>query len=194
MQPLNHYLNWEDYIKSKFSSNIFDIIETKNELKELEIRVRKSDGSSDTEIVFDLPVSNICRVTFYNPQSTYSNSENDIERQRAMFFDDYELTQENLEQTENYLNIPLYYGWTEQCIFYKGRLVKSELLYFDNISWKTILLKQNISWLDKSNCLLLLLAWPVLYIQYKFVKNHANIGSPNVTVKKVQISPMIIVN
>jgi hypothetical protein len=185
------YNEWGEYIKDKFAATEFDITEDKDTSSTTVLTVISKDTTVKTKIVFDFPTMGLCRVCFYNPDSPLINADNDHERLRALMYSDYELTDENLKNTNDYLQIPLYYGWTEQVIYYKERLIKSELLYFDGIAWQTIPIEQKLSWFDKAGCLLSFFAWPILYVQYRLVRHRLNKTNKNVKVTSAHISPMV---
>jgi len=185
------YEEWEEYINDKFPPNEFNISEDKETSSTNVITVTSKDSTSKTKIVFDFPTSGLCRVCFYNPDSPLHNADNDMERLRALMYSDYALTTENLLDTNEYLEIPLYFGWTEQGIYYKEQLIKSELLYYDGVAWQTILIEQNLSWFDKAGCLLSFIAWPILYSQYRLVKYRLNKNNKNVKITSSQVLPMV---
>ena len=187
----NKYEEWEGYINDKFPSNEFDISEDKDTSSTNVITVTSKDPISKTKIVFDFPTAGLCRVCFYHPDSPLHNEDNDKERLRSLMYSDYELTTENLMNTNEYLKIPLYFGWTEQATYYKEQLIKSEVLYFDGVAWQKIPIEQNLSWLDKAGCLVSFIAWPILYIQYRLVKHRLNKSSKNVKIVTTPISPVV---
>jgi len=121
--------DWEEYIYDKFPSKEFVLSEDKDTSSTNVISVISKNPSSKTKIVFDFPTADLCRVCFYNPDSPFHNTQNDQERLRSLLYSDYELTSENLKNTNDYLEIPLHYGWTEKATYYKEQLIKSELLY-----------------------------------------------------------------
>jgi hypothetical protein len=184
------YQEWEDYINEKFPTSEFFITEDNDSSSTKVITVTTKDPTSKTKIVFDFPTSGLCRVCLYNPASPLNNAYNDKERLRALMYSDYELTTENLMNANDYLRIPLYFGWTEQATFYKEDLVQSELLYYDGVAWQIIPIERNLSWFDKVGCLLGFFAWPILYIQYKFVKRRLNRNNRNVKITSTIIQPM----
>lgn len=125
-----------------------------------------------------------------HPGSPLHNANNDTERLRSLLCADYELTTENLINTNDYLEIPLCFGWTEQAVFYKEKLIKSELLYYDGVTWQSIPIEQNLSWFDKAGCLLSFFAWPILYVQSRLVKRRLNRNKRSVKITTSLISPM----
>jgi hypothetical protein len=184
------YEEWEEYISDKFFINEFDVSEDKNTSSTKIITVTSKEPTSKTKIVFDFPTSGLCRVCFYHPDSPLHNIDNDKERLRALMYSDYELTTENLMNTNEYLEIPLHFGWTEQATYYKEQLIKSEVLYYDGIVWQTIFIERNLSWFDKAGCLITLFAWPILYIQHRLVKHRLNKNTKNVRITTSHILPM----
>lgn len=119
------------------------------------------------------------------------NADNDNERLRSLMYIDFELTAENLAETDEYLKIPVNYGWTEQVTYYNGKQVKSELLYHNGVLWQSVLIDQKFSRFDKAGCLLTLLAWPVIYIQYRIVKSRLYKNNQDVVITKKAILPML---
>jgi len=193
MAELNgkEYEEWRDYISDKFPNAEFEITESKDTSSADLITITTKDSTSKTRIVFDFPTSGLCRVCFYHPDSPLHNADNDKERLRALMYTDYELTTEYLTTINDYLEIPLHFGWTEQATFHKNKLIKSELFYYDGISWQTIPIDQNLSWSDKVGCLLGFFAWPILYIQYRLVGHRLNKNHKNVKITTAGILPMI---
>ena len=185
------YEEWEEYINDRFPTNEFDISEDKETSSTNVITVTSKNPTLKTKIVFDFPTSGLCRVCFYNPDSPLHNEDNEKERLRALMYSDYELTTENLMNTNEYLKIPLHFGWTEQVTYYKEQLIKSEILYYDGIAWQTILIEQNLSWFDKAGCLISFFAWPILYIQHRLVKHRLNKNYKNVKITTSNILPMV---
>lgn len=185
------YEEWEEYINDKFPPNEFNISEDKETSSTNVITITSKDLTSETKIVFDFPTSALCRVCFYNPDSPFHNAENEKERLRALMYSDYELTTENLINTNEYLEIPLNFGWTEQVTYYKEQLIKSEVLYYDGVVWQTIPIEQNLSWFDKAGCLISFIAWPILYIQHRLVKHRLNKNNGNVKITTSHILPMV---
>ena len=185
------YEEWDEYINDKFPISEFDISEDNTTSSTNIITVTVKDRTSKTKIVFDFPASGLCRVCFYNPDSPLHNADNNKERLRALMYSDYELTTENLMATNEYLDIPLYLGWTEQGTYYKEKLIRSEILYYDGVAWQTTLVKQNLSWFDKVGCLLSFFAWPILYVQYRLVKHRLNKDNKNVKITTAQVLPMM---
>lgn len=184
------YKEWEEYIIDKFPSDEFDISADRGTSSTNVITVTSKDPTSKTKIVFDFPTTGLCRVCFYNPDSPLLNADNEKERLRALMYSDYELTTENLMNVNEYLEIPLHFGWIEQGTYYKEQLIKSELLYYDGVTWQTIPIEQNLSWFDKAGCILSLLAWPVLYIQYRLVRHRLNKNNKHVKITTSHIIPM----
>lgn len=132
MTQLNNqtYLNWLDYITDKFPVDQFIInIEDFPEEKIDTITVTLKDGSSRTSLVFDIIDNDLCRECFYHPDTVLYNAENNRERNRSLMVSDYELSDENLSAMDDYLDIPLYYGYTERTVYIKGQLRRVDLLY-----------------------------------------------------------------
>ncbi|MEO8404371.1 MAG: hypothetical protein ABI480_07245 [Chitinophagaceae bacterium] len=190
MAKLNNkvYDDWEEYITDKFPAVAFNISTEKTESSKI-IRI-SSKSKSKTLILFDFPTSDLCRTCFYHPDSPFLNADNDKERQRALMYSDYELNDENLQNTNEGLNIPLYFGWSEKAFYYKGKLLRSELLYFDGVNWQTISIEQNLGWYTRAGCLITLLTWPVLLIEYKLVKHRLK-NDKHVKITQADIPPII---
>jgi hypothetical protein len=193
MAELNgkQYVEWEEYIRDKFSAPFFNITEDKSTSSANVITVTAKEPAIKTRIVFDFPTAGLCRTCFYHENSPHLNADNEKERLRALMYADFEISDENLANTDEYLKIPLYFGWTEQVINYKDQLVKSDLLYYDGVSWQTIPLERHINWFDKVGCLTAVIAWPVLYVQAQFVKHKLTTDNKHVTVTSNHILPMI---
>ncbi len=177
MAQLNNqiYLNWQDYITDKFPADQFNItIKEIPEEKTDTITVTLKDGSSRTSLVFDIIDNNLCRECFYHPDTILYNAENDRERKRSCMVSDYELSDENLAAMDEYLNIPLRYGYTERTVYANGKFRRFELLYkgrihrvYDNTS--------------AGGCLLSIITWP-----FRSLKK-AN----NEEIKDISIPPMM---
>ncbi len=176
------YENWPAYIADKFPSADFVVTETANSSSGGTIKIKSKNGNSTTEIACDFPASGLCRVTFYNPESPLHNAANDKERQRALMYDDYEITNENLKNTDDYLNIPLYFGWTEEATYYKGVLVHSEARFYESGGWTVMWSESKLSWSQKVGCLINLIGWPILIPQHRFIYKRFN---SSVTEKRI---------
>jgi hypothetical protein len=97
------YETWEDYIADKFPTSEYYITEDKDTSSTNIITVSSKDNTPKTEIIFDFPTIGLCRVCFYNPDSPLHNAGNEKERKRALMYSDYELNDENLKATDEYL-------------------------------------------------------------------------------------------
>lgn len=192
MATLNNrdYPDWRSYINDKFSDPDFVIIDNTGDPDPV-IVIRSATNNSLTSILFDLPTADLCRVTFYNPDSPLHNTENDKERARSLFFSDYGLNDENLKNVDEYLDIPLYFGWTEEAVYYKGELVIAEARYFGRNSWNHIWSNSNLSWSEKTGCLINLLAWPVFIPQHKYIYKRLNSAEREKKVVLTNIPPML---
>ena len=161
MTELNEkaYLNWRDYIADKFPAGQFNIhIEEDPEYKTETITVTLKDGSSRTSLVFDVIANYLCRASFYHPDTVLYNAENDRERKRSLLVSDYELSDENLADMNDYLDIPLYHGYTERSVYSKGQLRRIDLLSYGT----TIPIYNSVS---AGGCLLGIFTWPFKLFQ-----------------------------
>lgn len=177
MTQLNNqtYLNWLDYITDKFPADQFIInIEDFPEEKIDTITVTLKDGSSRTSLVFDIIDNDLCRECFYHPDTVLYNAENNRERNRSLMVSDYELSDENLSAMDDYLDIPLYHGYTERTVYIKGQLRRVDLLY----NGHTIPIYDNTS---AGGCLLSMITWP-----FKFLKKPTD-----EEIKDIFIPPML---
>ena len=169
------YDSWLDYITDKFAGDRFNItVKEIPEEKTDTITVTLKDGSSRISLVFDIIAHNLCRESFYHPDTVLYNAENDRERKRSLMLADYELSDENLSAMDQYLDIPLRYGYTERTVYANGEFRRFELLYkgqihrvYDNTS--------------AGGCLLSIFTWPFR----SFKKAHKE------EIKDISIPPMI---
>jgi hypothetical protein len=185
------YEDWKEYIADKFPGSDFIATEITDTSNTNIITIKSKKGNSETEIVFDFPTPSLCRITFYNPKSPLHNSENDKERKRALMYDDFTITNENVKNSDDYLNIPLYFGWTEEAVYYKDALVISEARFYEGGTWNIIWSENKLSWSNKAGCLVNLLAWPILIPQHKFIYKILEKSTHEKRVLQSDIAPMI---
>ncbi|RYY62042.1 MAG: hypothetical protein EOO05_04190 [Chitinophagaceae bacterium] len=161
--------SWDHYFREKLpASQLVIDQDTNSPGREMHVRSRLIE--CETKLVIEFPGADTCMVTCHNPLSPlvlYRPGSGLLNG--AMFESYYEFNDISLDQLDNQLNIPLYFGWTEKLDFHKGKLIEAQLLFEDRSGLHALPVEKNRTWLDKAGCLLTLFTWPVLYLQHQFV-------------------------
>ena len=140
--------NWKDYLLHKFPETIFNLKQFDLEDEYVEsYKVTLKNNLSKTEIIFQIfknkiPYVEIHDVKFNNPLSpklTFENTKN------PYGFDGVgsEFNLKNLTNINEYLNIPLKYGWKEKTIFFNEKELKTNAIWKQDGKIFEIPIKQN---------------------------------------------------
>ena len=161
--------SWDQYFREKLPAARL-VIDQDMQSPGREMRVRSRLIESETRLVIEFPGADTCMVTCFNPASALVRYQSGGELLNgAMFETYYEFNDISLDQLDNQLNIPLYFGWTEELDFHENKLIEAQLLFEDKGGWHALPVEKNRTWLDKAGCLLMLFTWPVLYLQHQVI-------------------------
>lgn len=181
--------NWKEYLFDRFPDSDFAVehIDNRNDIIE-SYSIKRKNSDSKTEIVFEIFKSDnykeLINVLFYNPNSPMLNESNNEDKygfdgQGSSF------NNENLIHLNDWLLIPLKYGWTEKTTYYADRPIKTDLIWIQRGKMTEIPLKQN--YLDKFGCL----AFPIIPFVTWWTNWKLKHKTKNVRVDERVISPMI---
>ncbi|MET0638126.1 MAG: hypothetical protein ABWZ25_18995 [Chitinophagaceae bacterium] len=183
--------SWDNYFREKFPEDKL-IVDRDTEPGLFTINVRSRDLECETRLTIEFPGQDTCMVTCRNPDSSLSGiGLNGDLLNDAMFETYYEFNDISLDQLDNQLNIPLYFGWTEELDLYHEKIIQAELLVHDTKGMHRIPVEKNRTWLDKAGCLLMFFTWPVLYIQHQVVLILYRTGIRKYRKHQVDVPPMI---
>lgn len=152
------FANWKDYFFDKFSDREkYEIEHFDKGNKHIEnYRVTLKYLTSKTEIIFQIftekiPYVEIFDVHFNHPDSPVLTSEN---KSNNYGFDGLgsAFNYENLADLDDWINIPLYRGWTEKTTYFKGKPNRTDAIWFQAGKTREIPLTQN--YLKKYGCLM----------------------------------------
>jgi hypothetical protein len=184
------YNNWKEYIFNKFGDKSTFIIEQiEKENKSFDIyRVTLINEKSQTEIIvqifLDTNYTELHDVQFNNPNSprlTESNKSNDYG------FDGLGSTfnQKNLEDLDDWINIPICHGWTEKTIYYQNKELKTNCYWIHHGQTVEIPIKQN--YLENLGCLF----FPIIPLKIYLTDLKLKRNNDKVRVEEKVIEPMI---
>jgi hypothetical protein len=151
------YDNWKDYLIKKFQSDeTYNVEEFDVENDYIEsYKITLKNKTSDTEIIFqifkkEIPYVEIHDVVFNNPKSPKLTEDN---LKNSYGFDGVNsvFNKENLVNIEDWLDIPLKYGWKEKTTFFNGKELKTNAIWRQDGKIHEIPIRQN--YLDKFGCL-----------------------------------------
>lgn len=184
------YKNWEEYIQTKFPPDIFNV-NTDSIESVTTYFITTKESLSKTRIYLELIDGIALRASFDNPESPVSIKEGQEERERAFLFDDFALNDAHLVFTDQYLNIPVYYGWTEKRTYYRNKVLRVELFYNNSKNQEHLFINTYYwTWHEKAGCLLLPIVLPAIWIESKIV-NHKIKRGKEIKVEAKEITPMI---
>ncbi|MGQ7947580.1 hypothetical protein [Flavobacterium sp. WC2509] len=185
------YDNWKDYFIKKFSeNNIFDIQEFDVENEYVEsYNITLKDKSSKTEIIFqifkkDIPYLELHDIRFNNPNSP-KLTENNTKDPNGFDGVGSEFNLKNVIDVEDWLNIPLNYGWKEKTTYYNGKELKTEAIWKQNGKISEIPIKQN--YLEKYGCL----SFPIVPFAIFWNSQKIKLFPKKIEIKIIEIEPMI---
>ena len=184
------YENWKDYLVKKFQNDeTYNVEEFDKENDYIEsYKITLQNKTSETEIIFqifkkEIPYVEIHDVVFNNPKSPKLTEDN---LKNIYGFDGVGsvFNKENLENIEDWLNIPLKYGWKEKTIYFNGRELKTNAIWKQNGKIHEIPIRQN--YLDKFGCL----TFPLVPFIIFWNSQKLKIFPKKIDTKIIEIKPM----
>jgi hypothetical protein len=184
--------NWKEFVFEKFGDNNIFLIEkklhTNPHIDEYQVSIK--DKSNETKIIFQLNNWNsakwrIYNVFFSNPNSPKLTDSNRSEKNRDFDGEDSIFNQHNLIEIEDWIKIPLYYGWKERTTFYNEVEIKTDCFWIQDGNIEEIPIKQN--YLNNYGCML----FPFIPIKIWLTNRKLKRNSDKVRIEQHIIQPML---
>ena len=147
--------NWKEYIDEKFADKSLFVVEQFDKDNEhiISYRIKSTDHNCKTEIIVKLFIekdfSEVFDIHFNHPDSPFWTEENNKNNygwdgQGGSF------TLEDLIDADEWIDIPLFYGWTETTFYFDNIEIKTEAEWYPQKN-KPIPITQN--YLSRYGCL-----------------------------------------
>ena len=120
--------NWKEYFHERFAGH--EGLRVTDEGNSTRITSATGESRTTIEIVYGGGDWDLHDILFWNPESPASRKSFGRDSAGGGFFgSEREFTRENVDENEEWLDVPLCEGWTEEAIFVEGKHVKSILCY-----------------------------------------------------------------
>lgn len=185
----NSYSNWKDYIDQKFADRTVFNIEQFNKDNEdlLSYRVTSTDLIIKTEIIIELLYERDL-LEVYDIHFNHPDSPKLMEEHKANEYgwdgQGSDFNFENLKNADDWIDVPLKYGWTETTFYFDDKEVKTEAEWKGKIN-SSYPIKQN--YLDPYGCLVFPVVPIVIWYKHWYWKRN-----PDRMRKAIKIIPPML--